>query len=155
MGLMRYSDREELPLDGVRDREAERRSRPGPWSAPTADGPLSARLSLPGSKSLTNRELVLAALEGFHDDGILAGLPLPGVGTVAGASVEDVRAWLRARVADALAAEPALLDLVTRRYLTPGATHEGVLRSTYLSRATYFRRLRRARELLVATPGER
>lgn len=100
-------------------------------------------------------ELVLAALEGFHDDGILAGLPLPGVGTVAGASVEDVRAWLRARVADALAAEPALLDLVTRRYLTPGATHEGVLRSTYLSRATYFRRLRRARELLVATPGER
>ena len=62
MGLMRYSDREELPLDGVRDREAERRSRPRPWSAPTADGPLSARLSLPGSKSLTNRELVLAAL---------------------------------------------------------------------------------------------
>jgi len=62
MGLMRYSDREELPLDGVRDREAERRSRPGPWSAPTAEGPLAARLSLPGSKSLTNRELVLAAL---------------------------------------------------------------------------------------------
>ncbi|MBO9578651.1 MAG: 3-phosphoshikimate 1-carboxyvinyltransferase [Microbacteriaceae bacterium] len=32
------------------------------YSAPTARGPLDARLRLPGSKSLTNRELVLAAL---------------------------------------------------------------------------------------------
>jgi 3-phosphoshikimate 1-carboxyvinyltransferase len=32
------------------------------WPAPTATGPLSATLSLPGSKSLTNRELVLSAL---------------------------------------------------------------------------------------------
>ena len=35
---------------------------PGAWTAPLATGPLSAVLSLPGSKSLTNRELVLAAL---------------------------------------------------------------------------------------------
>jgi 3-phosphoshikimate 1-carboxyvinyltransferase len=35
---------------------------PGPWPAPVASGPLSARLSLPGSKSLTNRELVLSAI---------------------------------------------------------------------------------------------
>ncbi|MCU1412739.1 MAG: 3-phosphoshikimate 1-carboxyvinyltransferase [Microbacteriaceae bacterium] len=35
---------------------------PGPWAAPVATGPLSASLSIPGSKSLTNRELVLAAL---------------------------------------------------------------------------------------------
>jgi len=34
----------------------------GPWPAPTATGPLAATLALPGSKSLTNRELVLAAL---------------------------------------------------------------------------------------------
>ncbi|MEX1079276.1 MAG: 3-phosphoshikimate 1-carboxyvinyltransferase [Homoserinimonas sp.] len=34
----------------------------GPWAAPTASGPLNAELSLPGSKSLTNRELVLSAL---------------------------------------------------------------------------------------------
>ncbi|MBX3098239.1 MAG: 3-phosphoshikimate 1-carboxyvinyltransferase [Salinibacterium sp.] len=34
----------------------------GPWVAPVASGPLNAVLSLPGSKSLTNRELVLAAL---------------------------------------------------------------------------------------------
>lgn len=32
------------------------------WEAPTAAGPLSATLAIPGSKSLTNRELVLAAL---------------------------------------------------------------------------------------------
>ncbi len=33
-----------------------------PWSAPTADRPVTARVTLPGSKSLTNRYLVLAAL---------------------------------------------------------------------------------------------
>ncbi|PTL73379.1 3-phosphoshikimate 1-carboxyvinyltransferase [Rathayibacter caricis DSM 15933] len=32
------------------------------WSAPTAAGPLDAVVELPGSKSLTNRELVLSAL---------------------------------------------------------------------------------------------
>lgn len=35
---------------------------PGTWAAPTATGPLAASLRLPGSKSLTNRELVLSAL---------------------------------------------------------------------------------------------
>ena len=34
----------------------------GPWNAPSAPRPLDASLSLPGSKSLTNRELVLSAL---------------------------------------------------------------------------------------------
>jgi 3-phosphoshikimate 1-carboxyvinyltransferase len=34
----------------------------GPWSAPRADGPVRARVEIPGSKSLTNRALVLAAL---------------------------------------------------------------------------------------------
>jgi 3-phosphoshikimate 1-carboxyvinyltransferase len=33
-----------------------------PWSAPQAAGPLRARLRVPGSKSMTNRALVLAAL---------------------------------------------------------------------------------------------
>ena len=33
-----------------------------PWAAPHTDGPVHAKLSLPGSKSLTNRVLVLAAL---------------------------------------------------------------------------------------------
>lgn len=34
----------------------------GPWRAPVADAPLHATVTVPGSKSLTNRELVLAAL---------------------------------------------------------------------------------------------
>lgn len=33
-----------------------------PWPAPLARGPIHATISLPGSKSLTNRELVLSAL---------------------------------------------------------------------------------------------
>ncbi|HEY7048641.1 MAG TPA: 3-phosphoshikimate 1-carboxyvinyltransferase [Jatrophihabitantaceae bacterium] len=37
-------------------------SAPGPWSAPRADGPVRANVEIPGSKSLTNRALVLAAL---------------------------------------------------------------------------------------------
>ncbi|MCU1537961.1 MAG: 3-phosphoshikimate 1-carboxyvinyltransferase [Humibacillus sp.] len=35
---------------------------PTVWDAPVADGPLDATVALPGSKSLTNRYLVLAAL---------------------------------------------------------------------------------------------
>jgi 3-phosphoshikimate 1-carboxyvinyltransferase len=35
---------------------------PRSWAAPTASRPLRARLSLPGSKSITNRALVLASL---------------------------------------------------------------------------------------------
>src|SRR5580698_9839014 len=34
----------------------------GYWTAPLATGPFAANISLPGSKSLTNRELILAAL---------------------------------------------------------------------------------------------
>ncbi len=33
-----------------------------PWPAPVANGPIHAEIALPGSKSLTNRELVLSAL---------------------------------------------------------------------------------------------
>src|SRR6266700_6711822 len=34
----------------------------GRWRAPAAQGPVSATLRLPGSKSITNRALILAAL---------------------------------------------------------------------------------------------
>jgi 3-phosphoshikimate 1-carboxyvinyltransferase len=59
MGLSRYSDR---GADILGDREPGVAEVPGVWVAPVASGPLSARLTLPGSKSLTNRELVLSAL---------------------------------------------------------------------------------------------
>ncbi len=39
-------------------------SSPAAWPAPTATRPLNALVRLPGSKSLTNRELVLSALAG-------------------------------------------------------------------------------------------
>jgi 3-phosphoshikimate 1-carboxyvinyltransferase len=59
MEVQQYSGPEFSPYDdGMTDHAPE----PGPWMAPTATRPLSATLRLPGSKSLTNRELVLSAL---------------------------------------------------------------------------------------------
>jgi len=71
MGVVRYSGRDELipEMPGRADEfelpvghaltESEAS---GQWKAPVATGPLAARLTVTGSKSLTNRELVLAAL---------------------------------------------------------------------------------------------
>jgi 3-phosphoshikimate 1-carboxyvinyltransferase len=62
MGILGYSSpRFELPGD---DHDARNRGTSGDpvWAAPQAAGPLAATVSLPGSKSLTNRELVLSAL---------------------------------------------------------------------------------------------
>jgi 3-phosphoshikimate 1-carboxyvinyltransferase len=63
----------------------------GDWHAPAAGGPVRARLRLPGSKSMTNRALVLAALaDGVtiitgplraRDTGLMAGA-LRGLGAV-------------------------------------------------------------------------
>src|SRR5215216_722559 len=49
-------------FDPYGDNQGTELTTPGQWPAPTATGPLSATLQLPGSKSLTNRELVLSAL---------------------------------------------------------------------------------------------
>ena len=35
-----------------------------PWPAPLADHPVRGRVTVPGSKSVTNRALLLAALSG-------------------------------------------------------------------------------------------
>jgi 3-phosphoshikimate 1-carboxyvinyltransferase len=43
-------------------RAAARQPAAGSWPAPAAAGPVRARLRLPGSKSITNRALILAAL---------------------------------------------------------------------------------------------
>jgi 3-phosphoshikimate 1-carboxyvinyltransferase len=59
MQVFKYSGPEFNPFG---DDELVVDDTPGPWPAPLAPGPLSARLSLPGSKSLTNRELVLSAI---------------------------------------------------------------------------------------------
>lgn len=59
MQVFRYSGPEFSPYD---DDTLQAATAPGGWLAPTARGPLNARMQLPGSKSLTNRELVLSAL---------------------------------------------------------------------------------------------
>ncbi|MBD5786327.1 3-phosphoshikimate 1-carboxyvinyltransferase [Cellulosimicrobium terreum] len=67
----------------------------GDWSAPAVSGPLDATVSVPGSKSLTNRHLVLAALadgpsvlrgalRSRDADLMIAGLRTLGVDIVAG-----------------------------------------------------------------------
>ena len=63
MQVFTYSSPRFSPY-GDEDRSAASDAPPagGAWRAPRASHPLQARLSLPGSKSLTNRELVLAAL---------------------------------------------------------------------------------------------
>ncbi|WP_423917917.1 3-phosphoshikimate 1-carboxyvinyltransferase [Frigoribacterium sp. 2-23] len=58
MQVFRYSGPEFSPYEDGHTPETD----DGRWVAPRASGPLRASLSLPGSKSLTNRELVLSAL---------------------------------------------------------------------------------------------
>jgi 3-phosphoshikimate 1-carboxyvinyltransferase len=57
MQISRYSAPEFDPYGEARQTETD-----DGWRAPFATGPLESVVSLPGSKSLTNRELVLAAL---------------------------------------------------------------------------------------------
>src|ERR687897_382041 len=57
MQISRYSAPEFDPYGEARQTETD-----DGWRAPTASGPLESVVALPGSKSLTNRELVLAAL---------------------------------------------------------------------------------------------
>ncbi|RPE74468.1 MULTISPECIES: 3-phosphoshikimate 1-carboxyvinyltransferase [unclassified Frondihabitans] len=74
MQVFRYSEPDFNPY-GDSDRESK--DKPlldeGFWVAPSATGPVTSTLSLPGSKSLTNRELVLSALA---SDPSLLRLPL-------------------------------------------------------------------------------
>ncbi|MDA3804530.1 3-phosphoshikimate 1-carboxyvinyltransferase [Clavibacter sp. CT19] len=61
MEIFRYSGPTFSPYDDDRTHQPVPED-DGPWAAPVADGPLDAIVPLPGSKSLTNRELVLSAL---------------------------------------------------------------------------------------------
>ncbi|GAB3606997.1 3-phosphoshikimate 1-carboxyvinyltransferase [Conyzicola nivalis] len=59
MLVSKYSEPEFSPYD---DGTLVTGGDPGPWPAPVAERELAASVRLPGSKSLTNRELVLSAL---------------------------------------------------------------------------------------------
>ena len=62
MEIFRYSGPQFNPYDDGMNRESEIVGGDAPWPALFATGPLAATLQIPGSKSLTNRELVLSAL---------------------------------------------------------------------------------------------
>lgn len=99
-------------------------------------------------------EPLLAALDDLWSDRALAGHPWAPLGHEERHAAASVRDRVRRRVGELLDAEPDLLDLVSRRYLAPGASHDSVIRQTYLGRSTYFRRLQRARALLATgEPG--
>ncbi len=99
----------------------------------------------------TQGELVLAALDGFHEDEVLAALPCAPLGHDRRHAADRVRTWVRRMMLAALHDQPDLTGLLELRYLDPAATHDQVMRATFLSRATYFRRIRTARDLVAAT----
>jgi 3-phosphoshikimate 1-carboxyvinyltransferase len=61
MQVFTYSSPRFTPYDDERAGVSESLGGGGPWRAPRATGPLAARLTLPGSKSLTNRMTVPAS----------------------------------------------------------------------------------------------
>ena len=92
------------------------RAASGPWQAPLATGPFAAALALPGSKSLTNRELILAALAGSPS---LLRAPLHSRDSAL--MIEGLRA-LGVRVDEVPGAGPYGADLL----VTPGELTGGV-----------------------------
>ncbi len=92
------------------------------------------------------------ALRCFHRPALLAHSPL-GTGEDPRARAESVRLLLVNAVAHAFGTSPEellLRTVIERGYLEPGTSHEQVARELYLSRSSYFRRLRRASEQLVS-----
>jgi hypothetical protein len=85
---------------------------------------------------------LVAALEGFHDDAALAaqGANDPGL----------ARMWVGFIVAARLAAHGELLDVIRARYLAPDTTNDEAARALLMSRATFYRRLGEARDLLTS-----
>ncbi|WP_415950569.1 hypothetical protein [Streptomyces sp. KLOTTS4A1] len=107
----------------------------------TVDGPVAAH--------------VAEALSTLHTPGELAGNPLLTAPHTA--TVRALRAWLEEAV-DTLAAGPGTADAEAGRilrayYLDRSGTHWQVARSLHISRATYFRRLRRGVAALAERHG--
>ena len=107
------------------------------WAAPAADRPVRAQLSLPGSKSMTNRALVLAALADAPStitgplkarDTVLMSAALTALGaTIGSTSDPDAAAW---RVAPGRPAADTSVDVgnagTVMRFVPPVAALTGV-----------------------------
>ncbi|MEU9031198.1 hypothetical protein AB0D46_27540 [Streptomyces sp. NPDC048383] len=127
-----------------------RRLGPGPAAAAGTVPPPGAGLAvLPGQDLPT---LIGRALARLRVPGGLAGNPLLALPELS--SPPRLRAWLTDRVA-ALAASSIDADgeagaILAAYYLGRSRTHHQIARGLHLSRATYFRRLRRGLTLLAA-----
>jgi 3-phosphoshikimate 1-carboxyvinyltransferase len=86
----------------------------GPWPAPAAAGPVRARVSVPGSKSMTNRALVLAALA--DGPGTVAG-PLRARDTLL---MRAALTALGATIAEAGQNDPRVAGQAPSWHVTPG-----------------------------------
>ncbi|MFD9366228.1 hypothetical protein ACFWA6_00780 [Streptomyces sp. NPDC060020] len=130
---------------------------PGWMGALTPDGagPPAGAPADPGGQGAPVDDvpaLVARALARLGDPAELARSPLlarPGIGSPAG-----LRTWLRDAVAELAAADaPADAEagaILREYYLGRSRTHHQVARRLHLSRATYFRRLRRGLALVAA-----
>jgi len=141
-------------------------------SATPTDGSARAVVDLPGPL----RDVVHDAPRHFLDDAMLARLPrltrttaglvdgqppeLPGTGTddktpsTTAKRAEAVRAIVLDALADSFspsASDQRLREAIERGYLDPAANHDSVARTRFISRATYYRRLRSAVDRLTET----
>lgn len=95
-------------------------------------------------------EQVLAALDSFGSDPVLADLALAPCGHRPTDAAASVRRTVLRTVERALAHAPDLRQIVELRYLEPAGSHDEVMRRTFLSRRSYFRKLKEARALIAA-----
>src|ERR1700745_3380733 len=91
----------------------------GRWPAPAATGPVRATVSIPGSKSMTNRALVLAALA--DGPGTLAG-PLHARDTLL---MRAALTALGATITDRVPDDPSIPGPVPAWQVTPGQPAAG------------------------------
>jgi hypothetical protein len=97
-------------------------------------------------------DTVKAVLRAFHRPDELAASPL-AIGETPQERAESVRTQVLAAVQGAFGDSPdeeLLRSIVTRGYLDPKGNHELVADELFLSRATYFRRLRQASNRVAA-----
>lgn len=93
--------------------------------------------------------VLLDALDAYTDDSALTAIAA-SLGEQDPDSVAFLRHRVRRAVTDALAGRDDLHALVDLRYLKPGNGHAETMKRLFLSRSSYFRMLRQARDLIAA-----
>lgn len=135
-------------------------STPDPWPAPTAAGPVDTTVALPGSKSLTNRALVLAAVADGPSvvrralrsrDTLLMAQALTALGAVVDTSGDD---WPVTPLTGVVPSERAEVDCglagTVMRFVPPVA---GLVKGTVAFDGDAHMRQRPVGEILTALRG--